>query len=77
MQVFEHVIREEGQKFLGWRTVPVKSEILGKTSGRYEPAIKQVFIEKNPDITDPMEFERKLYVIRKRVGLLDPQQRDA
>ena len=37
MQVFEHVIREEGQKFLGWRTVPVKSEILGKTSGRYEP----------------------------------------
>ena len=68
MQVFEHVIREEGQKFLGWRTVPVKSEILGKTSGRYEPVIKQVFIGKSADITDPMAFERKLYVIRKRVG---------
>ena len=68
MQVFEHVIREEGQKFLGWRTVPVKSEILGKTSGRYEPVIKQVFIGKSADITDPMEFERKLYVIRKRVA---------
>ena len=68
MQVFEIVIREEGQKFIGWRTVPVISQILGKTSGRYEPAIKQVFIEKNPEITDPMEFERKLYVIRKRVA---------
>ena len=68
MQVFEIVIREEGQKFIGWRTVPVNSKILGKTSGRYEPCIKQVFIEKNPAITDPMEFERKLYVIRKRVA---------
>ena len=68
MQVFEHVIREEGQKFLGWRTVPVKSSILGKTSGRYEPVIKQVFIGKSADLTDPMAFERKLYVIRKRVG---------
>ena len=68
MQVFEHVIREEGQKFIGWRTVPVKSSILGKTSGRFEPAIKQVFIEKSADITDPMDFERKLYIIRKRVA---------
>jgi glutamate synthase (ferredoxin) len=68
MQVFELVVREEGQKFIGWRTVPVKSEILGKTSGRYEPVIKQIFIGKSADITDPMEFERKLYVIRKRVG---------
>jgi glutamate synthase domain-containing protein 1 len=68
MQVFELVVREEGQKFLGWRTVPVRSELLGKTSSRYEPVIKQIFIGKSPDITDPMDFERKLYVIRKRVG---------
>jgi glutamate synthase (NADPH/NADH) large chain len=68
MQVFEHVIREQGQRFLGWRTVPVKSAILGKTSGRYEPVIKQVFIGKSDDITDPITFERKLYVIRKQVA---------
>ena len=68
MQLFEHVIREEGQGFIGWRTVPVKSEILGKTSGRYEPVIKQVFIGRSPKITDAMTFERKLYTIRKRVG---------
>jgi glutamate synthase domain-containing protein 2/glutamate synthase domain-containing protein 1/glutamate synthase domain-containing protein 3/aryl carrier-like protein len=68
MQVFEHVIREEGQKFIGWRTVPVKSDILGKTSGRFEPVIRQVFIGKSAEITDPMEFERKLYIIRKSVA---------
>ena len=68
MQVFEHVIREEGQRFIGWRTVPVKSEILGNTSGRYEPVIKQVFIGKNPSITCQNEFERRLYIIRKRVA---------
>jgi len=68
MQVFEHVIREEGQKFLGWRTVPVRGEILGKTSGRYEPVLKQVFIGRSADITDPTAFERKLYIIRKRVA---------
>ena len=67
MQLFEHIIKEEGQKFLGWRGVPVKSEILGKTSGRYEPAIRQVFIKRSADITDTMEFERKLYMIRKQV----------
>ncbi len=67
-QVFEHVIRDEGQVFLGWRSVPVKSEILGKTSGRYEPSIKQVFIGKSDDITSAEDFERKLYIIRRRVA---------
>ncbi len=67
MQLFEHVIRDAGQEFLGWRTVPVNSAILGKMSGRFEPVIKQVFIGKNPNITDPMEFERALFLIRKHV----------
>ena len=68
MQVFEHVIADEGQTFIGWRTVPVKSGILGKTSGRYEPCIKQLFIGKSEDITDTQDFERKLYIIRRRVA---------
>ncbi len=68
MQLFEHIIKEEGQKFLGWRSVPVRSHILGRTSARYEPVIKQVFIQRAPGITDPLAFERKLYIIRKRVG---------
>lgn len=67
MQLFEHIIREEGQKFLGWRNVPVKSDILGKISGQFEPAIRQIFIQRSADITDVMDFERKLYVIRRRI----------
>jgi len=67
MQLFEHIIREEGQKFLGWRTVPVNSAILGRTSGRFEPHMKQVFIGCNPSITNILDFERKLYVIRRRL----------
>jgi glutamate synthase (ferredoxin) len=67
MQLFEHIIREEGQEFLGWRNVPVKSDILGKTSGRYEPAMKQVFIGRDESTESGLDFERKLYVIRKRL----------
>ncbi|MEO0018175.1 MAG: hypothetical protein RLZZ522_1458 [Verrucomicrobiota bacterium] len=67
MQVFEHIIHDEDQHFIGWRSVPVNSGILGKMSGRFEPAIRQVFIGKNPAITEPAEFERKLFIIRRRV----------
>ncbi|MBL4576783.1 MAG: glutamate synthase subunit alpha, partial [Opitutaceae bacterium] len=67
MQLFEHIIREEGQEFLGWRNVPVKSDILGKTSGRYEPVMKQVFIGRDASVPTGLDFERKLYVIRKRL----------
>jgi len=66
MEVFEHIVAEEGQKFLGWRTVPVKSEILGKISGSYEPVMKQIFIGRDASITDHLDWERKLYVIRRR-----------
>ncbi len=65
--IFEEVIRKEGQTFLGWRRVPVRSEILGKTSRSYEPVQIQVFIGRNPEIKDDADFERKLYMIRRRM----------
>ncbi len=66
-EVFEHIIREEGQKPLGWRRVPVDSSILGKTSGSYEPVMEQVFIGKKSTFATPLDWERKLYMIRRRV----------
>lgn len=66
-EVFEHIINEEGQRFLGWRRVPVESSILGKTSRRYEPVMEQVFIGQKTPFKDPLDWERKLYVIRRRV----------
>ena len=62
---FEQIVQAEGQTMLGWRTVPVDSSSLGETARSCEPQIRQVFIGRNPALTDPMAFERKLLVIRK------------
>ncbi|VAW18289.1 Glutamate synthase [NADPH] large chain, partial [hydrothermal vent metagenome] len=63
---FEHIIHEEGQKLLGWREVPHDSNKIGKVAQSVEPDFKQVFIGRGKQTT-PEEFERKLYVIRKRL----------
>lgn len=65
-ELFEGIIGEEGQRLLGWRTVPTDDSTLGKTAKSCEPFVRQIFIERNPKIKDEMDFERKLYVIRKR-----------
>ena len=67
---FEQIVREEGQTVLGWRTVPTDNSPLGPTAKAGEPVIRQIFIGKNevgPHDHDGLAFERKLYVIRKRV----------
>ena len=65
-EIVERIVREEGQALLGWRTVPVHNHTLGDAAKRTQPSIRQVFIACNPEIRDEMDFERKLYVIRKR-----------
>lgn len=63
---FETIAYEEGQKVLGWREVPIDKTTIGQTALASLPRLVQVFIEKSPDIKDDMDFERKLYIIRKR-----------
>ncbi len=63
---FEKIVAAEGQRVLGWRSVPVNNEAVGNTAKRVEPKMRLVFIARNPNIKDPMAFERKLYIIRKR-----------
>ncbi|HTQ32220.1 MAG TPA: glutamate synthase large subunit [Opitutaceae bacterium] len=65
-EVFGQIVQSEGQTLLGWRTVPTDNSSLGETAKASEPFVRQVFIGRNPALTDPMAFERKLYVIRKR-----------
>lgn len=65
-ETFEKIVQEEGQKILGWREVPVDWTTIGQASKSVLPRFIQVFIEKAPEIKDEMEFERKLYIIRKR-----------
>lgn len=66
-KIFERIVKEEGQQFLGWRKVLTINRSMGDTAKASEPHVSQIFIGKNPSITDPIVFERKLYVIRCRV----------
>ncbi|MGE4272803.1 MAG: glutamate synthase large subunit [Desulfitobacterium sp.] len=65
IEAFEKIVAEEGQKILGWREVPIDKTTLGEGAKAVMPRFIQVFIEKNPQLTDEMDFERKLYTIRK------------
>ncbi|MBM3493402.1 MAG: glutamate synthase large subunit [Armatimonadetes bacterium] len=71
--VIEHVVRTEGQRFLGWRDVPVNSASIGSKARETEPAIRQFFDgegdhgEERGERREGREFERTLYVIRKTV----------
>jgi glutamate synthase (NADPH/NADH) large chain len=66
-RLFEQVIRDEGQVFLGWRDVPTDNSMLGPTAVRSQPVIRQVFIGRGDSIETTEAFERKLYVIRRSV----------
>ncbi len=66
-KVFSRVIGEEAQKQLGWRDVPVNDSIIGEGAKETQPVIKQVFIAKGAQALENLAFERKLYVIRKRI----------
>jgi glutamate synthase (ferredoxin) len=65
-EIFARVVQSEGQIYLGGRTVPTDNSMLGETARVSEPFMRQVFVQRGPDTADADEFERKLYVIRKR-----------
>ena len=59
------IIKEVGLELIGWRDVPVKSEILGKASAACEPFMRQFFIGRSDNIEPGLAFERKLYIVRR------------
>jgi glutamate synthase (NADPH/NADH) large chain len=61
------MIQAEGQKCLGLRKVPTDNSTIGDTARSEEPVVKQLFIGWGEDVTSELEFERKLYVIRRRI----------
>lgn len=62
----EKLIKEQGQKCLGWREVPVdaKGADIGPSARHCQPVIMQLFVAAVG--VEGKEFERKLYVIRKQ-----------
>ena len=62
------VCAEEGHRALGFRDVPVDSSAIGHLARSCEPVVRQLFVECRSGGDD--EFERKLYVIRRRIERL-------
>ena len=72
--LFERIVAEEGLQVLGWRHVPTDDSHLGSAARAAAPVFKQIFVaravgsaETGDPRADNVRFERKLYVIRKRV----------
>ncbi|HEY1753445.1 MAG TPA: glutamate synthase large subunit [Caulobacteraceae bacterium] len=63
---FEHFIRVEGQRLIGWRDVPTDPTGLGKAVLAEMPVIRQAFVARGASTPDQDAFERKLLVIRKQ-----------
>ncbi|MDP2808614.1 MAG: glutamate synthase-related protein [Rhodocyclaceae bacterium] len=59
------IVAEEGQSLLGWRDVPCDNRGLAQAAKDAEPVVRQVFVGSRAGDQDA--FERKLFVIRKRV----------
>ncbi len=62
------VCAEEGHRALGFRDVPIDSSAIGPLARSCEPVMRQLFVERRSG--DEAEFERKLYVIRRRIERL-------
>ncbi len=68
-QELERAVRAEGQVVLGWRDVPVDTEMpMSPAVRKLEPVIRQLFIGRGADVMVPDALERKLYVIRKQAS---------
>ena len=63
--IISKIVREENLELLGWRDVPVRSEVLGKASAACEPCMRQFFIKRSEPIGRGLDFERKLYIVRR------------
>ncbi len=66
-QLIETTIQSEGLQFLGWRTVPSDHSTLGDSAKSTEPFVRQVFIGHKGEYSINLDFERKLYIIRKLI----------
>ena len=65
MKIFEIITEKEGLEFLGWRQVPVHPEVLGSKAVECMPCIMQCFIKKPEGLSKGIEFDRKLYIVRR------------
>ena len=64
-KMFEVIVKKEGMEFLGWRKVPTAPEVLGTKARECMPYIMQGFIKRPRGVAKGLDFDRKLYVVRR------------
>ncbi|HSE21996.1 MAG TPA: glutamate synthase large subunit [Pyrinomonadaceae bacterium] len=64
-KILEAIANEEGLTVLGWRSVPTNDENIGPSARNSQPLIRQVILTSQEQ--KGSAFERKLYVVRRRV----------
>ena len=64
--IVETEVLRMGHYIYGWRHVPVNTDVLGEKANVTRPEIEQILIRCEKDI-DTEEFERELYIIRRRI----------
>src|SRR5688572_2711035 len=66
--IFNRTAEKLGLEILAYRKVPVNTQDIGPTALSVEPEIEQVFIACPDHISNPDEFERKLFILRNHAS---------
>ena len=64
--IIETEVLRMGYRIYGWRHVPVNVGVLGEKANATRPEIEQILISNSKEVEEE-EFERDLYVIRRRI----------
>ena len=64
--IIDRVVQEENLTVIGWRDTPIDADAIGRIARATQPYIEQIFVRNGSDMTQD-QFERKLYVVRKRI----------
>ena len=65
-EVVETEILNFGYQIYGWRQVPIDTSVIGEKANATRPEIEQIMIDNRRDIDDA-QFERDLFLIRRRI----------
>jgi len=66
--IISNAIEKLGLHKLGYRKLHVNSSTIGETARKAEPDAEQLFIQRPHHITNPEDFERKLYILRRYIN---------
>jgi glutamate synthase (NADPH) large chain len=65
-QIVETEILNFGYQIYGWRQVPIDVSCIGEKANATRPEIEQIMLWNSLGLSD-VEFERDLYIIRRRI----------